>query len=47
MGHEDKKQTEALFMDFFRTIYPEFPKGKLIPSESPDFIVKINNRKLS
>lgn len=45
MGHEDKKQTEALFMDFFRTIYPEFPKGKLIPSESPDFIVKINNRK--
>jgi len=36
----DKKQDETLVMRYFREKYPAFPAGKLIPSESPDFILK-------
>lgn len=32
-------------MELFRNNYPEFPKGRLIPNESPDFILKINPKK--
>lgn len=31
---------ELLIMEQFRHEYDEFPKGKLIKSESPDFIIK-------
>ena len=37
----DKKQIEILLIDYFREYYEEFPKGKVVPSESPDFIVKM------
>ncbi|NOX85754.1 MAG: hypothetical protein GXO86_07295 [Chlorobi bacterium] len=37
---ENKKQEETLAMRYFREKYPAFPKGKLIKSESPDFILK-------
>lgn len=33
---------ELLIMEQFKSIYPEFPKGKLEKSESPDFILKIS-----
>jgi len=33
---------ELLIMEQFKNIYPEFPKGKLEKSESPDFILKIS-----
>ena len=40
----DKKQLEILLMNYFRESYADFPNGKLIPSESPDFIVKMKNK---
>lgn len=39
-----KKQLEILLMNYFRESYPVFPKGKLVPWESPDFIVKLKSR---
>lgn len=33
---------ELLIMEQFRCEYSEFPKGKLLKSESPDFILKVN-----
>ena len=41
----NQKDEEKLVMELFRNNYPEFPKGKLIPSESPDFILRLNRRK--
>ena len=41
---EEKKQLEILLMDYFRKYYPEFPGGKVVSSESPDFVVKMKNR---
>ena len=40
-----KKQLEILLMSYFRECYSGFPKGKVIPSESPDFIVSENRKK--
>ncbi len=33
---------ELSIMEQFRTEFKDFPKGKLLKSESPDFILKIN-----
>ncbi|MBN1819930.1 MAG: hypothetical protein JXR31_09500 [Prolixibacteraceae bacterium] len=38
--HQQKKQLERLLIDLFKENYPDFPKGKIIESESPDFIVE-------
>lgn len=40
----EKKQLEILRMQYFRECYPDFPKGKIVPSESPDFIVILKSR---
>lgn len=40
-----KKQTEFVIINLFRKHYPDFPKGKLKPSESPDFILTISPRR--
>ena len=40
----DKKQLEILIMDYFRSNWPEFPKGKVESTESPDFTISLNNR---
>lgn len=40
----DKKQLEILLINYFRKRFDDFPKGKIIPSESPDFIVSFKNR---
>ena len=40
----DKKQLEVLLMHYFRECYPGFPKGRLIPWESPDFILTLKSR---
>jgi hypothetical protein len=40
----DKKQLEMLYMHYFRVQNPDFPKGKLQPSESPDFILKLKTK---
>lgn len=35
-------QEEIIIMEYFRSSYSEFPKGKLVKSESPDFILSEN-----
>jgi hypothetical protein len=37
-----KKQLEILIIDYFRSAYTDFPKGKLKASESPDFVLDIS-----
>lgn len=40
----DKKQLEILLLDYFRSCYSDFPKGRVLPVESPDFLVKLKNK---
>ncbi len=42
----EKKQLENLLIQYFRESYNDFPKGQVVPSESPDFIVKMKSRNL-
>lgn len=44
MRSEEKKHIEVLLMEYFRNAYPEFPKGKLMTCESPDFILSLSTR---
>lgn len=37
---EVKKQLELLLINYLRSSYADFPKGKIVSSESPDFIIK-------
>lgn len=39
-----KKQLEILLLQYFRECYPHFPKGKVLSSESPDFIIKLKSK---
>jgi len=39
----EKKQLEVLIMDYFKESYNDFPKGKIIPTESPDFTISMKN----
>jgi hypothetical protein len=39
-----KKQLEILIIDYFRSAYSDFPKGKLKATESPDFVLDIAPR---
>jgi len=39
----NQRDEERLIMDYFRKIYPDFPKGLLEKSESPDFILRQNH----
>jgi hypothetical protein len=41
---KDKKQKESYIINRFREHCPDFPKGSLKPSESPDFILGIAPR---
>lgn len=41
---EVKKQLEILLVNYFRNQYPDFPKGKIVASESPDFVIKTKNK---
>ncbi|MCB2208434.1 MAG: hypothetical protein KQH67_09050 [Bacteroidetes bacterium] len=40
----EKEIEEFIVMNYFREKYPHFPKGKLVRSESPDFILKLNRK---
>jgi hypothetical protein len=40
----EKKQLEILLINYFRESFTDFPKGRIIPSESPDFIIKLKSR---
>jgi len=39
-----KKQLEILLIQYFRECYSDFPRGKVVPSESPDFIVTLKSK---
>ena len=40
----EKKQLEILIMQYFRESYADFPKGIVVPSESPDFLLKLKSK---
>ncbi len=33
-------------LDYFKRSYPAFPMGKALPSESPDFVIRMKNKNL-
>lgn len=37
--HKQNKKEERLILKYFSSVYPDFPKGKITESESPDFII--------
>jgi hypothetical protein len=41
----DKKIKERNILNLFRKRYPDFPKGKIIPAESPDFLLRLSPKK--
>jgi len=41
----NQKEEEKIIIQHFRKKWADFPKGRLIPSESPDFILKISPKK--
>ncbi|MCF8233644.1 MAG: hypothetical protein K9G67_01895 [Bacteroidales bacterium] len=45
VSNEQKKTDERIILDYFRQCYPDFPGGKLIESESPDFIVETSRKR--
>lgn len=45
MIDQNKKSEERVIMDYFMDCHDGFPKGKLLASESPDFLLKINPKK--
>ena len=42
----NQKEEENFVIQYFREIYFDFPNGKLMQSESPDFILKNSPKKL-
>ncbi|MCD4664824.1 MAG: hypothetical protein K8R68_06090 [Bacteroidales bacterium] len=42
----NQKEEEHLIIEYFRDACIDFPKGKLIKSESPDFVLKINRKEI-
>jgi hypothetical protein len=37
------KKSELFYLEKFKENFPDFPKGKIVPDESPDFLVKAQN----
>ncbi|WP_340111282.1 hypothetical protein [Maribellus mangrovi] len=42
---ELKKQLEVLLINHFRDSYAEFPRGRIVLAESPDFVVKVPSKR--
>lgn len=42
----DKKEHERRIFQLFRNLFNDFPKGKVIQAESPDFRIRLNRRKV-
>jgi hypothetical protein len=40
----EKKQLEILLINYFRESFTDFPKGIIVPSESPDFILSLKTK---
>ena len=43
-GMTGQKEQEYRTFSIFRDLFPDFPKGKIIQNESPDFLIKLNRR---
>jgi len=41
----NKQEKEVFILNYFRESFMDFPKGRLIKSESPDFILKVSPKK--
>ncbi|WP_372773680.1 hypothetical protein [Mangrovibacterium sp.] len=39
------KKNEHIILQQFARLWDNFPKGRIVPAESPDFILKINHKK--
>jgi hypothetical protein len=39
MNHEAKKNWETRYLEKVKSMYPDFPKGTVIPHEEPDFLI--------
>jgi hypothetical protein len=42
----DKKAHEHQVLQIFRNLIADFPKGKVLQTESPDFLVRLNRKKV-
>ena len=42
---ETKKQLEILLANYFRHVFKDFPKCRIVPSESPDFLLKLSPKR--
>ena len=42
----DKKEHESQIFQLFRNLVNDFPSGKVVQAESPDFLVRLNRRKV-
>ena len=42
---DEKKQLEVLLINYFRECYDAFPKGRIVPAESPDFMIKAPSKR--
>jgi hypothetical protein len=45
MTYHQKDKDEQAVIQHFRDAWPEFPRGKLVKSEAPDFILRINRKR--
>lgn len=43
-AQNSKKELEILIMQYFSSVFEDFPRGKVEPSESPDFIINLSTR---
>ena len=41
---QNKKIEERIILRYFSSVYPEFPKGRIVETESPDFSVALSTR---
>lgn len=41
----DKKREEKRCLDLLIKLYPDFPRGRIVPGESPDFIIRSTTKR--
>jgi hypothetical protein len=46
MTRESQKIIEQKHLELFKSLFPEFPEGEVIPGENPDFLVHLDESKL-
>ncbi len=40
----NKKLEERTYLNYFKQAYPDFPNGKIVAAESPDFIIAVSRK---